>query len=55
MTILLKIHYLIESKSGYFFKYTVKDELYHYLAAIIKYLFGIYFGFKKKFNKIFRE
>ena len=30
----IKNHYLIESKSGYFFKYTVKDELFHYLAAL---------------------
>jgi len=31
---IIKNHYLINSKSGYFFKYTVKDEQYHYLAAI---------------------
>jgi hypothetical protein len=30
----IKNHYLIESKTGYFFKYTVKDENYHFLAAI---------------------
>ena len=30
----IKNHYLIESKSGYFFKYTVKDDLYHYIASI---------------------
>lgn len=30
----IKNHYLINSKSGYFFKYTVKDEIYNYLAAI---------------------
>jgi len=31
---IIKNHYLIDSKSGYFFKYTVKDETYNYLAAI---------------------
>lgn len=30
----IKNHYLINSKSGYYFKYTVKDETYNYLAAI---------------------
>lgn len=30
----IKNHYLIESKTGYYFKYTVKDETYFYLAAI---------------------
>ena len=30
----IKNHYLIESKTGYYFKYTVKDETYHFLAAI---------------------
>ena len=27
-------HYLTESNSGYYFKFTVKDEYYHFLAAI---------------------
>ena len=31
---IIKNHYLIDSKSGYFFKYTVKDNTYFYLAAI---------------------
>tara|TARA_B100000767_G_scaffold275543_1_gene313194 strand:- start:4946 stop:10432 length:5487 start_codon:yes stop_codon:yes gene_type:complete len=31
---LIKNHYLYESKSGYFFKYTVKDNYYNFLAAI---------------------
>lgn len=31
---IIKNHYLINSKSGYFFKYTVKDENYFYLSAI---------------------
>ena len=31
---IIKNHYLIESKSGYYFKYTVKDERYFYLAAV---------------------
>lgn len=30
----IKNHYLYESKSGYFFKYTVKHEKYHFLIAI---------------------
>ena len=30
----IKSHYLTESKSGYFFKYTVKHQYYNYLAAI---------------------
>lgn len=30
----IKNHYLLESKSGYFFKYTVKHEKYNFLAAI---------------------
>ena len=30
----IKNHYLINSKSGYYFKYTVKDENYHYLSSI---------------------
>ena len=30
----IKNHYLINSKSGYFFKFTVKDESYHYLSSI---------------------
>ena len=37
---IIKNHYLINSKSGYFFKYTVKDEQYHYLAAIAN-VYGI--------------
>ena len=31
---MIKNHYLYESKSGYFFKYTVKDNYYHFLSAI---------------------
>ena len=31
---IIKNHYLINSKSGYYFKYTVKDETYFYMAAI---------------------
>ena len=31
---MIKNHYLYESISGYFFKYTVKDNYYHFLAAI---------------------
>jgi hypothetical protein len=31
---IIRNHYLIESKSGYFFKYTVRNESYHFLAAI---------------------
>ena len=31
---IIKNHYLYESKSGYFFKYTVKDNYYHFLSAI---------------------
>jgi hypothetical protein len=30
----IKNHYLLESKSGYFFKYTVKHEYYFFLIAI---------------------
>ena len=30
----IKNHYLLESKSGYFFKYTVKNDKYYFLAAI---------------------
>ena len=30
----IKNHYLINSRSGYFFKFTVKDESYHYLSCI---------------------
>jgi hypothetical protein len=30
----IKNHYLLESKSGYFFKYTVKNDKYFFLAAI---------------------
>jgi hypothetical protein len=30
----IKNHYLLESKSGYFFKYTVKNDKYNFLAAI---------------------
>lgn len=30
----IKNHYLIESNSGYFFKFTVKDNYYHFLAAM---------------------
>jgi hypothetical protein len=30
----IKNHYLIESKTGYFFKYTVKDNNYYFLGAI---------------------
>lgn len=30
----IKNHYLYESKSGYFFKYTVKHDKYHFLIAI---------------------
>lgn len=30
----IRNHYLVESKKGYYFKYTVKDEKYNYLAAI---------------------
>jgi hypothetical protein len=30
----IKNHYLLESKSGYFFKYTVKHEYYHFLIAL---------------------
>ena len=29
----IKNHYLIESKSGYFFKYTVRNDKYNFLAA----------------------
>jgi hypothetical protein len=30
----IKNHYLIESNSGYYFKYTIKHEVYFFLAAI---------------------
>ena len=30
----IKNHYLLESKSGYFFKYTVKHDKYNFLAAL---------------------
>ncbi len=30
----IKNHYLLESKSGYFFKYTVKHDYYHLLIAL---------------------
>jgi len=30
----IKNHYLYESKSGYYFKYTVKNDTYNFLAAI---------------------
>ena len=30
----IKNHYLVNSKSGYFFKFTVKDESYYYLSSI---------------------
>ena len=30
----IKNHYLLESKSGYFFKYTVKHDYYYFLVAI---------------------
>ena len=30
----IRNHYLLESKSGYFFKYTVKNDKYNFLAAI---------------------
>lgn len=30
----IKNHYLLESKSGYFFKYTVKHDYYHFLEAL---------------------
>jgi len=30
----IKNHYLYESKSGYYFKYTIKHDKYNYLAAI---------------------
>ena len=30
----IKNHYLLESKSGYFFKYTVKHDYYHFLIAL---------------------
>jgi hypothetical protein len=30
----IKNHYLLESKSGYFFKYTVKHDFYYFLIAI---------------------
>ena len=30
----IRNHYLLESKSGYFFKYTVKHDKYNFLAAI---------------------
>ena len=30
----IKSHYLIKSNSGYFFKFTVKDNNYNFLAAI---------------------
>jgi len=30
----IKNHYLLESKSGYFFKYTVKHDYYHFLVAL---------------------
>jgi hypothetical protein len=33
-TNVIKNHYLLESKTGYFFKYTVKDNNYNFLAAI---------------------
>ena len=31
---IIKNHYLLESKTGYFFKYTVKDNYYNFLAAM---------------------
>ena len=31
---IIKNHYMIESNSGYFFKFTVKDNNYHFLAAM---------------------
>jgi hypothetical protein len=31
---IIRNHYLIESKSGYYFKYTVRNEHYHFIAAI---------------------
>ena len=31
---IIKNHYMIESNSGYFFKFTVKDNYYHFLAAM---------------------
>ena len=31
---IIKNHYLLESKSGYFFKYTVKNDKYFFLAAM---------------------
>ena len=34
MILKLKNHYLIESNSGFFLKFTVKDRNYHFLAAI---------------------
>ena len=30
----IKNHYLYESKSGYYFKYTVKNDNYYFLAAM---------------------
>ena len=30
----IKNHYLLESKSGYFFKYTVKHDFYYFLSAL---------------------
>ncbi len=31
---IIKNHYLIESSTGYYFKYTVKDNQYHFLTAM---------------------
>ncbi len=31
---IIKNHYLIEAENGYFFKYTVRDQYYYFLAAI---------------------
>ena len=45
---IIKNHYLTESSSGYFFKYTVKDETYHYLAAIANIFSTTIDGIKKK-------
>ena len=33
-TYVIKNHYMTESESGYFFKYTVKDQHYHFLVAL---------------------
>jgi hypothetical protein len=47
----IKNHYLLESKSGYFYKYTVKHDYYHFLIAIAN-IYNI--GVKQIIEKLYQ-